>query len=215
MSRDDWYRRTAWSARDREEFNARLKRSRGDSNKAQYLRIQAFHLAQVGLHTAAIELVDRLLAEFPVEFELASAHEQKAESLAKLCRTAEAIEEYRASLQSERKHPGIRTSAWLGFAWLVADERLTDLYDEVLGVLDEFYRQHSPLTFPVDAYRFWAVKSVIADHKGDRAGAEEFAKRALAEAARDHSGYGYHPTLGLIHSQPKKMEATLRELAGR
>jgi len=181
MARDDWYRRTTWSDRDREEFNARLKRSRGDFHKAQYLRIQAFHLSQVGLHTAAIELVDRLLAEFPVDFEMASAHQQKTESLAKFGRTAEAIDEYRASLESERKYPGFRTSAWLGFAWLVADERLTDLYDEVLGVLDEFYRQHSPLTFPVDAYRFWAVKSVIADFKDERAAAEEFARSALAE----------------------------------
>ena len=212
---DDWFRRTRWSDRDREEFNARLHRSRENSRKAQYLRIQAFHLAQAGLHAAAIELVDRLLTEFPVEFEMASAHQQKAESLVKLGRTAEAIEEYRAALQSERDHPGVRTGAWLGFAWLVAGESRTELYDEILDVLDEFYREYAPLTFPVDTYRFLAVKSVIADSKGDARAAAEFARRALAEAAREHSGLRYHPTLGLVHSQPKKMEKTLRELAGR
>ena len=71
MSKTDWFRRTAWSDADREDFNARLKRSRGEGNKAQYLRIQAVYLAEAGHHHNAIELLDRLFAEFPQKGQLA------------------------------------------------------------------------------------------------------------------------------------------------
>lgn len=93
MSITDWFRRSSWTARDREEFDARLQRSRGPANKAQYLRIQALHLAEAGLHTAAIDLLDKLLREFPCRTELASAHQQRAESLAKLRQPDAAFDE--------------------------------------------------------------------------------------------------------------------------
>src|SRR5690349_9374034 len=91
MSNNEWFRRTTWSDADRVDFSARLKRSRGAGNKAQYLRIQAGHLADVGHHAAAIELLDQLLAEFPERVELAQAHAQKAKSLADLGQFAAAI----------------------------------------------------------------------------------------------------------------------------
>jgi hypothetical protein len=37
MPEVEWFRRTTWTDRDRDEFNARLSRSRGIGNKAQYL----------------------------------------------------------------------------------------------------------------------------------------------------------------------------------
>jgi tetratricopeptide (TPR) repeat protein len=126
MSKTEWFRRTTWSDADREDFNAHLKRSRGAGNKAQYLRIQAGHLADGGHHAAAIELLDRLFAEFPQRIELAQAHAQKTDSLAKLGQLKAAIQEYRSALQAERDLPNIRTNAWLDFGWLVVEKQLTD-----------------------------------------------------------------------------------------
>ncbi|MGO8753301.1 MAG: hypothetical protein ACLQNE_45780 [Thermoguttaceae bacterium] len=213
MANQDWFRRSAWTDHDREEFNARLHRSRGAGNKAQYLRIQAFHLADAGLHAAAIELLDRLFAEFPERIQLASAHQQKAEALAGLGQTEPAIHEFRAALQAERDFQNVKTQAWLDFAWFAVENQRTDLYDEVSHVLAEF-RDKSGLSFPKIEYRYWAVLSLIADSRGEGMVAREYATLALKEASKTHSGLRYHPTVGLVSSQPDWMEKKLRALAG-
>ena len=78
----DWFRRTTWSPDDEREFFARLGRSRGPERKAQYLRIQASHLATAAppLHGPALALLDRLLAEYPGDLMLAQVHAQPGAS---------------------------------------------------------------------------------------------------------------------------------------
>ena len=213
MSKLEWYRRTTWTAVDREHFESRLKRSRGASNKAQYLRIQSYHLAEVGNEEAAIELLDRMFAEFPEMHELAQAHAQKASCLARLGKVDEAIQEYRAALQAERDFPNVKTNAWIDFGWLVVEKKLTDLYDEVSRVLQEF-RDESGLTFPATEYRYATIEALLADAKGEEARASNFAKKALAEAAKVHSGLRYHPGVGLVGSERNLFEKRLRMLAG-
>jgi tetratricopeptide (TPR) repeat protein len=209
----EWFRRTTWSDADREDFNARLKRSRGAGNKAQYLRIQALHLGQAGHHASAIELLDRLFADFPDIIQLAQAHAQKAESLAKIGHTEAAIEEYRASLQAERDFPNVRTNAWLDFGWLVLEMELTPLYDEVANVLEEF-REQSGFKFPANEYRYAAIQALLADARGEKARAREFAHQALSEAGKEHSGLRNHPTVGLVGSERNRFLNRLRTLAG-
>jgi tetratricopeptide (TPR) repeat protein len=212
MSKLEWFRRATWTDADREVFSARLKRSRG--NKAQYLRIQAFHLAEAGHHEGAIELLDRLFAEFPDSIALAQAHAQKADSLASLGQIEGAIQEYRAALQAERDFPNVRTNAWLDFGLLVVAKELTYLYDEVSRVLREF-RAEIGLKFPGIEYQYSVIRALLADARGDIAMARQFAQRALAEAAKGHSGLRFHPKVGLVGSERKKFEGRLRRLAGR
>jgi tetratricopeptide (TPR) repeat protein len=213
MSKTEWFRRSTWTDADREEFNAQLKRSRGASNRSQYLRIQALHLADAGHHPGAIELLDRILAEFPDSIDVAQAHAQKADSLAKLGQSEPAIGEYRAALQRERDFPNVRTNAWLDFGWLVFEKQLTRFYDEVASVLKEF-REEGGLKFPAIEYRYAALQALLADYRGEKAQAREFANRALAEAAKEHSGLRYHATVGLVGSERNTFENRLRTLAG-
>jgi tetratricopeptide (TPR) repeat protein len=214
MSTPEWYRRTTWSDTDRNEFNARLNRSRGEGNKAQYLRIQAWHLADAGLRVEAIGLLDRLFSEFPVPFELSQAHGQKAESLAFLGRIDDAIREFRTALQCQRDFPNsVRTNAWLDFGWLIVERRMREHYSEVSQVLQEF-RGDGDLGFPALEFRYAAIQSFLADDRGENVAARDFAVRALAEAAKDHSGYRYHSRLGLVGSIPKEIALRLRTLAG-
>ncbi len=213
MSQTEWFRRATWSDDDRDDFNARLKRSRGAGNKAQYLSIQAAHLASAGNHAAAIELLDRLFAEFPQRIELAGAHDQKAKSLASLGQIEAAIQEYRAALQAERDFPNVRTNAWLNFGWLVVERQLTDYYDEVSQVLREF-REEGGLSFPAEEYRYAAIQALLADYRGDSPRAREFAQQALAEAAKQHSGLRYHPRVGLVGSERNTFANRLRTLSG-
>jgi tetratricopeptide (TPR) repeat protein len=214
MSRLEWFHRTTWTDDDRNEFDARLKRSRDASKKAQYLRIQAYHLAEVGLDEEAIELLDRLFSEFPDKLQLAQAHQQKGTSLARLGKIEAAIHELRAALQAERDFPNVKTNAWLDFGWLVVENRLIDRYDEVSRVLQEF-RDESGLTFPVLEYRYATIQALLAEAKGEEARASEFARHALAEAAKVHSGLSHHPALGLVGSERNVFENRLVELASR
>jgi tetratricopeptide (TPR) repeat protein len=187
MSSDDWFRRSTWTEADREDFNARLKRSRGSGNKAQYLRIQALHLAQAGQHEGAIELLIRMIADFPEQMQLAQVHAQKADSLAKSGHIDAAIVEYREALQTERDFPNVRTLAWLDFGWLVVEKQLIDFYGEALQVLQEF-RDEQSLKFPDIEYRYSVIQSLLADARGEKALSREFAKQALTEGAKVHSG---------------------------
>jgi tetratricopeptide (TPR) repeat protein len=214
MSKQDWFRRKTWTDSDKAEFNARLNRSRGAGNKAQYLRIQAGHLAEAGHHTAAIELLDRLLTEFPEQFDLAPAHLQKATSLAELGQVAVAVVEFRRAMQSERDFPTVRTSAWLDFGMFVVERVLTVYFDEALSTLKEF-GDHSRLMFPSERYRYCAIRALIAGARGDTTTAGDFAKQALVEAEKAHSGFRYHPTVGLVGTESERLENKLRALAAR
>lgn len=213
MSKTEWFRRTTWSDADRQDFNARLKRSRGASSKAEYLRIQAFHLAEAGHHADAIELLDRLLGEFPDDIHNAQAHVQRAESFARLGQREAVIDEYRAALQRERDFPNVRTNAWLDFGWFVFEKELTSLYREVERVLTEF-RGEGGLMFPALEYRYATLKALLADARGDKNQARVFAQQALAEAAKDHSGLRYHATIGLVGSERNTFANRLRAMAG-
>ena len=213
MSKTEWYRRTTWSDADREDFNAHLKRSRGAGNKSQYLRIQAAHLAEAGHHAAAIELLERLFAESPQRIEFAQAHTQMADSLAKLEKIEPAIREYRLALQIERDFPNVRTNAWLYFGWFVVERQLTGLYDEVLRVLQEF-RGDGGFEFLAVEYRYAVIQALLADDRGEKARAREFAQKALAEAVKGHSGLRYHPMVGLVGPERNTFESRLMALAG-
>jgi len=212
MSQTEWFRRTTWSDADREDFNAHLKRSRAE-NKAQYLRIQAWHLADAGRHADAIELLDRLFTEFPERFELAQSHAQKADSLAQFGQIAAAIEEYRAALQAERDFPHVHTNAWLDFGWLVVEMQLTDLYEEASRTLQEF-RDDGGIEFPNIEYAYTAIQALLLAARGDNVRAREFAKQALAEADKNHSGLRNRPRLGLVGPERNTFERRLRALAG-
>jgi hypothetical protein len=177
----NWFRRTTWTPADREEFFARLRRSRTTFNKSQYLCIQAGTL--LGTHTpegivAALELTEVLLRDFPDPFELASAHLIRAECLESRVDIPGAVEAYRCALQAQRDHPKVRTTAYEDFAWLVATQPLPDLYREALAALDEF-------GYPGWSYRSGGARALIQFALGDRAAAGQSARLAL-EAAANH-----------------------------
>jgi len=212
MSTVEWFRRSTWTDVDRSEFNAKLNRSRKWS-RAQYLRIQAVHLAMADQHDGVLELLDRMFAEYPEDIHLAQAHAQKANSLAILGRTDAAINEYRAGLQAERDFPNVGTQAWLDFGMFVVEKRLTEYYGEITNVMKEF-RDEGELKFPASEYRYFVIQSFLAEARGEKIAARDFAKQALAEAAKDHSGLRYHPTIDLVRAEDRiRFEQKLKTLA--
>ena len=210
---NDWFRKTTWSEADQADFFARLKRSRGAGNKAQYLRIQAYHLEETHdpkLIRAAIPLLDKMIAEFPEQGELASALSQKASCLGALGLLNEAIDCYREAFDAQRKFPQRRTRAWLEFGRFVCDHKIVNSYDEAWAILDEL-KYVSP--FPVDVYELHGIRAIIAAHKGNSESAKQFAKTAMECAAATNSGFRYHPTVGLVRDKETPFYKSVEAIA--
>lgn len=216
MGRHDWYRRTTWSADHRSDFFARLKRCRPSDSAAQYLRIQASHLADAGYHPDALQLLDQLIREHAVEPELAQAHLQRAQSLVALGRDDDAVEAFRASLNMERRLRNFGTVGWLEFAWFIACREKRQLFDEALAVLDEFEATSNAvgLMFPGGRFKYAGALALMAAACGDAERAHEFARDALENAAATDSGLRHHSNFGVVGAVEPAVRARLEAIAG-
>lgn len=194
MARRDWYRRSTWTAAEREEFFLRLARCR-DHNRALYLRIQAASL-QAAEPGTALELLDYLLAHHPDPDVLAGAHLDRARCLEMLDRLLEAALAYRAALDVERSQRGSRAAAPRGFGLFCVRRRLRSRYREVIAALDEFEQSH-PSHFASDQYQVCAIRALVAQDEGHIAVARTMAARALAAARAREPGRRQQPATGL------------------
>ena len=80
MNDDNWYRGESWDEQTKEQFEQKLKRSRGSYNKAQYLRIKGSNLLKSTMpqkQKAGSELLSRVISEYPNETsQVMFAHEE-------------------------------------------------------------------------------------------------------------------------------------------
>jgi tetratricopeptide (TPR) repeat protein len=207
-----WYRRSTWTARDREEFDARLARSRGDDRKAQYLRLQAYHLHETGdarLLPAALELLDRLISDFPEPFQLTLAFSLRAEVLIDLGQPDAALASYEHALTTRRSFPKVSDDAYLGYVELILALKRHDLYPIAQRLLDEF-----PVgAFPIEIFRDAAARALLAVGRGEVADARKWAHTALAAAERSASPFRYHRRLGLVRDADPLTMQQLKALA--
>lgn len=70
-AKDDWYRNRTWNGRIDSNFEDHLKRTRNNTNKAEYLQIQGCCLLnspQANIREVGIALLSRLLADYPAEY---------------------------------------------------------------------------------------------------------------------------------------------------
>jgi tetratricopeptide (TPR) repeat protein len=214
MSIPDWFRRRTWTSEDQEDFFAHLKRSR-PHKRDQYLRIQAVYLQEVGTPEyleAAIGLLDKIFSDYPDSMELSLGYRQKAECLDGLGRTEDAEQAYQASFSAMRRRPNIHPGTQIGFGLFVVRHRLTHLYKEALDVLGEFTSDSDHL-FPLVRYRYFAIYAVISSHWGLREEARTFANRALEAAEQEHSGFRYHPKIGLVTQIDTELHRNLVDIA--
>ncbi len=212
MAQNDWFRRTTWTAQDAAEFQARLARSRGERGKAQYLRIQAYHLAEVGKHHDALSLIDQLLKNYVVKSELASTYLQRAESYAALGSVELAIANFRQSLAAQAEYPSVQTNVALDFAWFIALGRHARLYGDVESLLTQYER--GGLLFPFQRFQCAVIRSFIASEQGRTDEARAFAERARQAADEQHSGLRYHSKVGLVGDMPIEVAQRLSAIDG-
>jgi hypothetical protein len=72
----------------------------------------------------------------------------------------------------------------------------------------------SQLLFPVDKFKWHAAHALIQAAQGDRDSAKEQAIKALDAAKLNHSGFRYHPKLGLVGPEHEALRNRLLELSG-
>jgi hypothetical protein len=213
MAAPDWYRRTSWSDSEREDFEKRLARARPHS-RAQYLRIQASHLADTRderLTRVALDLLSRMLAEYPDRVQTAQAHAQRAECLLQLGDWNGAVEAFRAVLEAERAFPNVKTNAYLRFGYLVTTRGARELFDEVERIAEEHAGEPRP--FPVMQFEWHVVQAFLGGARADAAQAREHARAALAAAEAHVSDFRYHRSVGLVREVDPVVEVKLRALA--
>jgi tetratricopeptide (TPR) repeat protein len=201
MSRDDWFRNRGWNQDIAAQFAAKLKRAR---RKGQYLRIQACTLA-TSKPDVALELLDRYFAQDD-RCDDAQAHVDRATAFLALGRVEEALNSYEDALRTEAKMPNMLTQAYIDLPYVVSVSGIRSRYSRALELLQKHRKR---LMFPVDHFKWNAAQAIIAGGVGNRSEAKEFASAALEHAARDHSGFRYHPNIGLVSEEH---EEALRQL---
>lgn len=189
----DWFRNTTWSEAVERTFNEKLQRAR---RKENYLRIQACTLAR-SHPDVALRLLDRYFS-LKDDFDHAQAYVDRATVLLTLGRIDEAVESYSAALAREVVFPNLLTQAYLDLPYLIATRGIRGQYSYAKHLLEH---HKARLMFPVDHFRWHAACALIAAETHDSVAAKAHAQRALDAAALDHSGFRYHPTIGLVTDQ--------------
>jgi tetratricopeptide (TPR) repeat protein len=205
MNHGDWFRNTSWDPEIENAFFKKLARAR---DKCQYLRIQASTLASRS-PDVALRLLDQYFS-LGEHFDIAQAYVDRATAFLRLNQLDSAILAYEAALTREASHPNLQTQAYLELPFLVAKERLSQHYDRAMALLEAHKNR---VTFPADRFRWNCALALIRSEQGDRWAAQEAARRALAASSEGHSGFRYHPEVGLVAKIDEPLRKRLNELA--
>jgi tetratricopeptide (TPR) repeat protein len=206
LASDEWFRNSDWNPSVEAKFNEKLGRAR---RKSQYLRIQACYLAK-NHPQAALALLDKYFS-LGEDFDFAQAFLDQGTAYLALGRFDDALRSLENALNREREFPNVKTNAWSEFAMLVATMNIKAQFTKALQVLSE---NQGRLTFPVEKFTWHAASALILAAQGERKRAREHATRALEAARATHSGFRYHPTVGLVGSTYETLRDKLIELSG-
>ena len=205
---NEWFRNTEWNPEIEAKFFERLRRAR---DKAKYLKLQAYYLAE-SHPRVTLALIDKFFA-LGEDFFLADAHLASANAHLALGESSEAISSFKKALAAERQHPGYRTTAWSEFVLLVADRCLKSEFDEALRVLAE---NKTDLIFPKLVFVWHGAFALIKAEREDRAAAKEHAIMALDAGKMNRSGFRRQSKVGLVGSEcdgvRKKLERLCRKV---
>lgn len=210
---DDRFRSSSWTDGDRQRFEAKLARARKTS-RAQYLRIQAWHLAQsddANARDAAGALYRRVLDDYrDDELQAAMAASDLGRWHRRRGEVVEAIEAMRAAVSQEDA---------LGSLDWGADIDLAEMLLETGGDPAEVERLLARagarrIAFKATRWRWFVASARLARNAGDHERAREHAASALGELADEEPDFARHPDLGRIEADPDVVREMTSMAAG-
>jgi tetratricopeptide (TPR) repeat protein len=207
MGRDTWWQNTSWNEDIEAAFCSKLARAR---NKSFYLRNQARSLA-ASHPKVALRLLDRYFA-LGADSSEAEAHFYRARSYLALRNVDAAVSAFEATLAREGAVPNFRTWAFHELPVLIATERIRPLYDRAIQIL---MKHKDRLNFPIQRYQWHGALALILYEQGRTPEAEKESKEALGAAKLTHTGYQYHPNVGLVADTADEFGNRLRQIANR
>ncbi len=211
----EWYRCKVWSKAEEEHFFAKLSRARKDG-RAQYLKIQAVELIEVGDSRrlqAAESLLNTILTDFPDD------RLEKSETLNQLGvihrlrgDNDKALSYFKMAFEFEKEFPNVITNARLNFAETVIEEDRSACYDAVEeSLLAKIETEGLP--FPFEWYIMSSVLSVIYSSRGDAVKARYYADIAEGNATANTNTL-WNPRkkrLGLVENRKIWLDKKVRE----
>lgn len=206
MAQYDWWQNSSWDEDTEATFFTKLARAR---NKLFYLREQGKTLAS-SRPDVALRLLDQYFA-LGADSSQAEAHFSRARAHVALRNVDAAILSFEAALAQEDAVPNFRTWVYLELPVLIATEQRRALYDRAIQLLTKHEdRPH----FPAELYKWHGSWALILQERGQTLEARNAAKQALEAAAMTHSGYRYHPNVGLVSDTSDEFGSRLRKIAG-
>ena len=213
MSKEDWYRNTKWNDQIESEFEARLKRSRGNYHKAQYLRIQASYLLDSDikiLQEKGIEYMERVINDYPEEkFSTIHGNEQlgdfylKNESFENAEKYFRIVTEYYYS----ETRSGTTGLADLKLCQTIVESEQTEKYKEAYVIATEkFEKTEGRLMMNSDKFYYADLMANLCYKMDRKDEASEFAVSALELSNITEPQFNRHKTVGLIDAETEQLK---------
>lgn len=217
MAAHEWFRASEWDDAVAVEFERRLKLAR-PAQHPEYLRIQATHLvssADPSTRQAGRAMLERVIREFPYNYEAKFACEQLGTSFAEEGWLPEAERAYRHTIVM-CKQSSIGYSGGSGVPELFLAEVLLRMGDRAVDAWELLEnvapRVEAQKLIRGTAYRHLLASARAADELG-LAGAPDLARNALAVAEETEPSIPRHPTLGRVAASEDEL-AELRAICG-
>ena len=213
MSKEDWYRNTEWNDQIESEFESRLKRSRGNYNKAQYLRIQASYLLDTKkneLQEKGVELMERVISEYPEE-KFSSIHgiEQlgefylKKESFVKAEKYLRQVIEY----YYNETRSGTSGMADLKLCESILKSEQIEKFEEAYEMATvKFKETGGELFFNSDKYYYADLMANLCYKMERKDEARIYAQSAIELSKITEPQFNRHKTIGIIKVVKEKLE---------
>lgn len=213
MSRNDWYRNTEWNNQIETNFFNRLKRSRRNYNKAEYLRIQATYLLNSSstiLKKKGVQLMKKLINDFPEEtFSTISGHESLGDYYLKKNDYQRAEKHFR--IVTEYYHSNTR-SGTSGLADLKLTETIllsnqVEKFEEAYELAtSKFYETEGELLLNSNIFYYASLMANLCLKMGKLEEASKYANSALELSTIKEPQFNRHKSVGIIKTDQKTID---------
>ncbi|WP_411767150.1 hypothetical protein [Winogradskyella sp. A3E31] len=213
MSKEDWYRNIEWNDQIESEFESRLKRSRGNYHKAQYLRIQASYLLdskKSKLQEKGVEYMERLIKDYPEEkFSTIHGIEQLGDFYLKNKSFDKAEKHFRKVTEYYYAETRSGTSglADLKLCETILKSEQTEKFEEAYEMATEkFDATDGSLMMNSDKYYYADLMANLCYKMNRKNEATEFAQSAMELSKITEPQFNRHKTVGIVKVVKEKIE---------